>query len=68
METRKSTEKSFEDLTNYEKMIILALYKYFPIPQNIEQIKKTIKRYGWNKYTSEQLDDLRVELVQARLN
>jgi hypothetical protein len=68
METRKSTEKSFEDLTNYEKMIILALYMYFPIPQNIEQIKKTIERYGWNKYTSEQLDDLRVELVQARLN
>lgn len=62
------TEKSFEDLTNEEKMLILALYKYFPIPQDLDQIRETIERYGWNKLDSEQLNQLRIELVQSRLN
>lgn len=64
----QDTEKSFEDLTNEEKMLILALYKYFPIPQDLNQIRQTIERYGWHKLNSQQLDDLRVELVQSRLN
>lgn len=64
----QDTEKSFEDLTNEEKMLILALYKYFPIPQDLDQIRETIERYGWNKLDSEQLNQLRIELVQSRLN
>jgi hypothetical protein len=67
-QNKEDVEKSFEDLTNEEKILILALYKYFPIPQDIEQIKQTIKRYGWDKLDSEQLNDLRIELVQSKLN
>lgn len=61
-------DKAFEDLSKEEKMIILALYINYPIPQDTNQIGKTIKRYGWDKYSSLQLDDLRIELVKSKLN
>ena len=49
-------------------MIILALYLNYPIPQDTEQIRKTIKRNGWDKYSDIQLDELRIELVKSKLN
>jgi hypothetical protein len=61
-------DKAFEDLSKEEKMIILALYINYPIPQDTKQIRTTIKRYGWGKYSSLQLDDLRIELVKSKLN
>jgi len=61
-------EKSFEDLSNEEKMIILALYSKYPIPQDTEQIRHTILTNGWDTFTTEQLDELRIELVKSKLN
>lgn len=68
MSTHIQMDKAFEDLSKEEKMIILALYINYPIPQDTKQIRKTIKRYGWGKYSSLQLDDLRIELVKSKLN
>lgn len=68
MDTEIRIDKSFEDLSKEEKMIILALYLNYPIPQDTEQIRKTIKRNGWDKYSDIQLDELRIELVKSKLN
>lgn len=68
MNTEIRIDKSFEDLSKEEKMIILALYLNYPIPQDTEQIRKTIKRNGWDKYSDIQLDELRIELVKSKLN
>ena len=68
MSTHIQMDKAFEDLSKEEKMIILALYINYQIPQDTKQIIKTIKRYGWGKYSSLQLDDLRIELVKSKLN
>lgn len=68
MNTEIKIDKSFEDLSKEEKMIILALYLNYPIPQDTEQIRKTIKRNGWDKYSDIQLDELRIELVKSKLN
>lgn len=68
MNTEIRIDKSFEDLSKEEKMIILALYLNYPIPQDTEQISKTIKRNGWDKYSDIQLDELRIELVKSKLN
>ena len=68
MNTEIRKDKSFEDLSKEEKMIILALYLNYPIPQDTEQISKTIKRNGWDKYSDIQLDELRIELVKSKLN
>lgn len=61
-------DKSFEDLSKEEKMIILALYVKYPIPQDTEQIYEIINSNGWNNFTNEQLDELRIELVKSKLN
>jgi hypothetical protein len=68
MNTEIKIDKSFEDLSKEEKMIILALYLNYPIPQDIEQIRKTIKKNGWDKYSDTQLDELRILLVKSKLN
>lgn len=68
MNTEIKIDKSFEDLSKEEKMIILALYLNYPIPQDTEQIRKTINRNGWDKYSDTQLDELRIELVKSKLN
>ena len=68
MNTEIKIDKSFEDLSKEEKMIILALYLNYPIPQDIEQIRKTIKKNGWDKYSDIQLDELRILLVKSKLN
>lgn len=68
MNTEIKIDKSFEDLSKEEKMIILALYLNYPIPQDTDQIRKTIKRNGWDKYSDIQLDELRIELVKSKLN
>lgn len=68
MNTEIKIDKSFEDLSKEEKMIILALYLNYPIPQDTDQIRKTIKRNGWDKYSETQLDELRIELVKSKLN
>lgn len=68
MSTEIQIDKSFEDLSKEEKMIILALYINYPIPQDTTQIRRTIKRNGWETYTTEQLDELRIELVKSKLN
>lgn len=68
MNTEIKIDKSFEDLSKEEKMIILALYLNYPIPQDTDQIRKTIKRNGWDKHSDIQLDELRIELVKSKLN
>jgi hypothetical protein len=68
METNHQLDKSFEDLTKEEKLFILALYINYPIPQDFEQIHKTIARYGWEKLNEEEVNQLRIDLVKARLN
>lgn len=61
-------EREFEDLTKEEKMIVLSLYINHPFPQNPEQIRKTIYRNGWEELTDEQLNEVRINLVQAKYN
>jgi hypothetical protein len=61
-------EKSFEDLSKKEKMIILALYIKYPIPQDPNQIYNIIKTNKWDTFTNDQLDELRIELVKSKLN
>lgn len=68
MNTEIKIDKSFEDLSKEEKMIILALYLNYPIPQDTDQIRKTIKTNGWDKYSDLELDELRIELVKSKLN
>lgn len=61
-------DKSFEDLSKEEKMIILALYIKYPLPQDTDEIRNTIQNNGWDKMSSEDLDNLRIELVNSKLN
>lgn len=68
MNTEIKIDKSFEDLSKEEKMIILALYLNYPIPQDTDQIRKIIKTNGWDKYSNLELDELRIELVKSKLN
>lgn len=68
MSTELQIDKPFEDLSKEEKMIILALYKNYPIPQDTHQILNTIETNGWDKFTHNQLDELRIELVKSKLN
>ena len=68
MNTNNITEKSFEDLTKEEKLLALALYINHPIPQDFEQIKVTIKRNGWEELSDNDLNEVRINLVKARLN
>ena len=64
----QNIERDFEDLTREEKMVVLALYINHPFPQKPEQIRKTIYRNGWEELNEEQLNQLRIILVQARYN
>lgn len=68
METNYELEKSFEDLTKEEKLFVLALYINYPIPQDFEQIQKTVSRYGWDELNEDELNQLRIDLVRSRLN
>ncbi len=61
-------EKTFDELTNEEKLVLLALYINHPFPQNADQIERTISAYGWNKLSSDEIDELRITLVKARYN
>lgn len=65
---QKHAEREFEDFTKEEKMVVLALYINHPFPQSPEQIRKTIYRNGWEELTEEELNQLRITLVQAKYN
>lgn len=65
---QKHVEREFEDFTKEEKMVVLALYINHPFPQSPEQIRKTIYRNGWEELTEEELNQLRITLVQAKYN
>jgi len=64
----KHIEREFEDFTKEEKMVVLALYINHPFPQSPEQIRKTIYRNGWEELSEEELNQLRITLVQAKYN
>lgn len=61
-------ERTFEDYTKEEKMLILALYVTHPMPQDTDQIRRTITANGWDKLTNEELNSLRITLVKSKYN
>ena len=69
MGTRETNiEREFEDFTKEEKMVVLALYINHPFPQSPEQIRKTIYRNGWEELTEDELNQLRITIVQSKYN
>jgi hypothetical protein len=69
MRTRETNiEREFEDFTKEEKMVVLALYINHPFPQSPKQIRKTIYINGWEDLNEDDLNQLRITLVQAKYN
>ncbi len=62
------TERTFEELTKEEKLVLLALYVNHPFAINMDQIHRMIRERGWDKLSDEEVERLRIMLVRSRYN